>query len=102
MLQLIEKYVKGDRAIWLIALFLSIASLLLVYSSISTLAFSGSRISPTASIAADSTVTPLPPRFVMRVVAHMAPLALVTSSRRGIVPDGPCPVSLRVRVSFLY
>jgi len=35
----IDQYFKGDRAIWLIAFFLCIASLLLVYSSISTLAY---------------------------------------------------------------
>jgi len=33
------KYIKGDRAIWLIMLMLSVASLLLVYSSIVTLAY---------------------------------------------------------------
>jgi cell division protein FtsW len=35
----ILKYIKGDRAIWLIMLILSVASLLLVYSSIVTLAY---------------------------------------------------------------
>ncbi|MEZ4720622.1 MAG: FtsW/RodA/SpoVE family cell cycle protein [Flavobacteriales bacterium] len=33
------KYIKGDRAVWLIMLMLSVASLLLVYSSIVTLAY---------------------------------------------------------------
>ncbi len=35
----VDQYFKWDRAIWLIAFFLCIASLLLVYSSISTLAY---------------------------------------------------------------
>ncbi|MEX2597154.1 MAG: FtsW/RodA/SpoVE family cell cycle protein [Salibacteraceae bacterium] len=35
----ILKYIKGDRAIWLIMLLLSVLSLLLVYSSIVTLAY---------------------------------------------------------------
>jgi cell division protein FtsW len=39
MIKFVEQYFKGDRAIWLIAFFLCIASLLLVYSSISTLAY---------------------------------------------------------------
>jgi cell division protein FtsW len=37
-LEQILKYLKGDRAIWLIMILLSVASLLLVYSSIVTLA----------------------------------------------------------------
>ena len=35
----ILKYIKGDRPIWLIMLILSVASLLLVYSSVVTLAY---------------------------------------------------------------
>lgn len=35
----LSKYIKGDRAIWIITLLLGIASLLLVYSSIVTLAY---------------------------------------------------------------
>lgn len=35
----LSKYIKGDRAIWMITLLLSVASLLLVYSSIVTLAY---------------------------------------------------------------
>ncbi|MFQ5335824.1 MAG: FtsW/RodA/SpoVE family cell cycle protein, partial [Flavobacteriales bacterium] len=35
----IYKYISGDRAIWLVMILLGIASLLLVYSSIVTLAY---------------------------------------------------------------
>ena len=38
-MDIFSKYLKGDRAIWLITLFLGVASLLLVYSSIVTLAY---------------------------------------------------------------
>lgn len=38
-MEAILKYIKGDRAIWLIMLLLSVFSLLLVYSSIVTLAY---------------------------------------------------------------
>ena len=38
-MDIFSKYLKGDRAIWLITLFLRVASLLLVYSSIVTLAY---------------------------------------------------------------
>lgn len=38
-MQIITKYLKGDRAIWMITLLLGVASLLLVYSSIVTLAY---------------------------------------------------------------
>lgn len=36
---LFDKYLKGDRVIWMIAIFLYLASLLLIYSSSSSLAF---------------------------------------------------------------
>lgn len=39
MIENLLKYIKGDRAIWLIMLFLAVFSLLLVYSSIVTLAY---------------------------------------------------------------
>ncbi len=39
MLELIHKYVKGDRVIWVVVLVLSILSLLAVYSSTGTLAY---------------------------------------------------------------
>lgn len=39
MIQELAKYFKGDRAIWLITIILSVFSLLLVYSSIVTLAY---------------------------------------------------------------
>jgi len=38
-MQALTKYTKGDRVIWLITLFLAMASMLLVYSSIVTLAY---------------------------------------------------------------
>lgn len=38
-MEFIFKYIKGDRAVWFIMLLLSLASLLLVYSSIVTLAY---------------------------------------------------------------
>lgn len=38
-MELINKYIKGDRPIWLIMVLLSLISLLLVYSSIVTLAY---------------------------------------------------------------
>ena len=38
-MELINKYIKGDRAVWMITLLLALASMLLVYSSIVTLAY---------------------------------------------------------------
>lgn len=39
IVEYVLKYIRGDRAVWLIMLMLSLASLLLVYSSIVTLAY---------------------------------------------------------------
>ncbi len=39
MKQFLDQYLKGDRVIWMVALFLSILSVLAVYSSIVTLAY---------------------------------------------------------------
>ncbi len=39
MFDLLSKYIKGDRVIWIVILFLSILSLLAVYSSTGTLAY---------------------------------------------------------------
>ena len=38
-MNVIDKYIKGDKVIWLVVLLLSILSILAVYSSIVTLAY---------------------------------------------------------------
>ena len=38
-MNVVDKYIKGDKVIWLVVLLLSILSILAVYSSIVTLAY---------------------------------------------------------------